>query len=136
MSSRLFTRRALLSASLGGGVAVLTGCSPFTIVNGLVPAQGYRVRSDVAYGAHPRQRLDVYQPTADNAAAPVVVFFYGGNWNAGERRNYLFVGEALAAKGFVAVIPDYRLYPDVRFPDFLHDCAAATRWVVEHMAAI
>jgi acetyl esterase/lipase len=136
MTSRIFTRRALLRASCAGAAALLAGCSPFGIVNGLVPSQGYRTRKDVAYGAHPRQRLDVYQPDTAHAPAPVIVFFYGGNWNAGERRNYLFVGEALASKGFVAVIPDYRLYPDVRFPDFLHDCAAATRWTLEHIAEL
>lgn len=64
----------------------------------------------------------------------MVVFFYGGNWDSGERADYLFAGEALAAKGYVAVIPDYRLYPEVRFPDFLADSAQAVRWVFEHIA--
>ena len=55
----------------------------------------------------------------------MVVFFYGGSWNRGDRAQYRFVGEALAARGIVTVIPDYRLYPEVRYPDFLKDNAAA-----------
>ena len=59
---------------------------------------------------------------------PIVVFFYGGSWNSGARADYQFVGAALAAQGFVVVIPDYRLYPEVQYPEFLQDCAAAVAW--------
>jgi acetyl esterase/lipase len=41
----------------------------------------------------------------------VVVFFYGGNWVAGEREDYAFVGRALASRGIVAVIADYGCIP-------------------------
>jgi acetyl esterase/lipase len=54
-----------------------------------------------------------------------VVFWYGGAWVKGSRKDYRFVGAALASRGLVTVIPDYRLYPEVRFPDFLRDAAAA-----------
>ena len=74
----------------------------------------------------------MYAPAGSHASPPVVVFFYGGNWNTGARGDYVFVGEALASRGFVAVIPDYRLYPEVRFPDFLDDCARAVRWTVRN----
>jgi acetyl esterase/lipase len=103
------------------------------VVNAFVPSDTYRPAPAIAYGAHPRQLLDVYQPVRFAGAAPVVVFFYGGNWNSGERASYRFVGEALASQGFVGVIPDYRLYPEVRFPDFLADCAAAVRWTAGHI---
>lgn len=46
----------------------------------------------------------------------------------------LFAGEALASRGCTVAIPDYRLYPDVRFPDFLADCARAVRWTFDHAA--
>lgn len=82
-----------------------------------------------------RHRLDIYRPAEKDGPAPVVVFFYGGNWKSGERRDYLFVGEALASQGFVAVLPDYRLYPEVRFPAFLEDCARSVRWTLTEIAA-
>ena len=127
-------RRRFLSALLATSAAILTGCSPLTVINGLTPADTYRSTTGLAYGALARQRLDVYRPAHVTGTAPVVVFFYGGNWNSGERSDYLFVGEALASRGFVVVLADYRLYPEVRFPDFLDDCALAVRWAFEHGA--
>ena len=75
--------------------------------------------------------LDVYRPEAGEGA-PVVVFYYGGSWQSGERSLYRFVGASLSARGIVAVIPDYTLYPDARYPDFLDDAAAAVRFASEH----
>ena len=127
-------RRDFLCAALAGGTTLLAGCSPLAILNGFVPSGNYRRTTALAYGAHHRQALDVYQPAQASGAAPTVIFFYGGNWNSGHRGDYLFVGEALASRGFVAVVPDYRLYPEVRFPDFLTDCAQAVRWTFERIA--
>ncbi|WP_329626827.1 alpha/beta hydrolase [Sphingopyxis sp.] len=82
------------------------------------------------YGNGPRQMLDIWAPdTAQQGdRLPVIVFFYGGGWNSGERASYGFVGRALAQKGFVVVIPDYRLTPKAHWPDFLEDSAAAVAW--------
>ncbi len=116
---------ALLLAS--GGVA---GCSPAGILNALAPE---RMAADgLAYGPAPRQRLDVYVPPGHLGPAPVLVFFYGGTWNSGTRALYRFVGSAYADAGFVTIIPDYRLYPEVRYPVFLQDCALAVAWVRRH----
>jgi acetyl esterase/lipase len=99
-----------------------------------VPSSAFREHTGVAYGKDPRHQLDIYRPAAAPSAAPAIVFFYGGNWNSGERADYRFVGAALAARGYVAALPDYRLYPQVRYPDFLADSAQAVRWVVDHVA--
>ena len=126
-------RRGFLRAGLAAAAAaVAAACSPLKLVNALVPSGGYRSTTDIRYGEGARQALDVYVPDPQPSRAPVVVFFYGGNWNTGERGSYRFVGEALASQEFVGVIPDYRLYPEVRFPDFLGDCAAAVRWALDH----
>ena len=55
----------------------------------------------------------------------MVVFFYGGSWNTGARGEYGFVATSLAAHGVLTLVADYRLYPEVRYPDFLHDSAHA-----------
>ncbi|MEO8003507.1 MAG: alpha/beta hydrolase [Betaproteobacteria bacterium] len=122
------------SAVVLGGAILVAACSPLAIVNASVPSTTYRVEKDIAFGPNARDRLDVYRPAAANGPAPVVIFFYGGNWASGDRADYLFVGEALASKGFVTVIPDYRLYPEVRFPEFLNDSARAVRWAQDHVA--
>ncbi len=118
---------------MASSTVLLQGCSPLALLNGWVPSSTYSVKTDVGYGPLARHQLDIYRPSSAQGAAPVVVFFYGGNWDSGARADYLFAGEALAAKGYVAVVPDYRLYSEVRYPDFLVDCAAAVRWVYQHI---
>jgi acetyl esterase/lipase len=112
----------------------LCACSPLHTFNALVPKDaGVRRIADVAYGPDPRQAMDLYRPAQASATAlPVIVFFYGGSWNSGDRQGYEFVGRALAAKGFLVAIPDYRLVPQVRYPAFLQDNAAAVRWIAQH----
>ena len=115
--------------------AAVTACAPLSTLNVLVGSDSHELAT-AAYGASSRQHLDVYVPieTAERVRPaqgwPLVVFFYGGSWKHGERAHYRFVGEALAARGIVTVIPDYRLYPEVRYPDFLKDNAAATAWAL------
>jgi len=84
------------------------------------------------YGEHPRHRLDVYAPEGGAGGWPVLVFFYGGAWNSGRRRDYAWAARALAAQGFLVVAPDYRLHPEVVYPAFLEDAALAVRWAIEH----
>lgn len=90
---------------------------------------------DVAYGSLPRQRLDVYAPVRMSERRPIAVFLYGGGWERGRKWDYGWVAQALAARGYVVVLPDYRLYPQVRFPAFLEDSAQAVRWAVDHAPA-
>lgn len=87
----------------------------------------------IRYGRRQRHVLDIY-PAATDGPSPVIVFFYGGGWEEGERGDYFFVGSALAARGFTAVIPDYRVFPEVRFPAFIEDAAGALRWTMDHIA--
>jgi acetyl esterase/lipase len=114
---------------------LLGACSPISMFDGLVPKDGgaRQVAKGVSYGEGPRQKLDVYAPTGvAQGPRPVIVFFYGGSWNSGSRGGYGFVGRALAARGFVTVIPDYRLVPEVVYPGFVLDGASAVRWVRAH----
>lgn len=116
-------------AVLGG----ITACSPLKVINAITTSQTYTKQADVAFGRDPRQTLDVYVPRDLQGPAPVVVFFYGGSWNGGHRQDYAFVGEALASRGIVAVIADYRVYPQVRYPAFVEDGASAVAWTVRHI---
>lgn len=89
-----------------------------------------KVASGIAYGPEPRQKLDIYAPTERQGLLPVVFFVYGGSWSDGDRTNYDFVGRAIAARGFVVVIADYRLIPEIEYPGFLEDCAKAFAFAV------
>jgi acetyl esterase/lipase len=129
-------KRRIVTLGLASlGAAALTACSPVKLLNATIPSGGYRKTVGIAYGNDPRQALDVYVPTAAVARGetrPVVVFFYGGSWQNGDRGNYLFVAQALTSRGYVAVMPDYRTYPGTAFPGFVDDAAAAVRWTRDH----
>ncbi|MEP6876078.1 MAG: alpha/beta hydrolase [Burkholderiales bacterium] len=109
-------------------LAALVACAPVRALNVLTSASGgHTLTAAVPYGPLSRQRLDIYTPTATPPAGgwPMVVFFYGGSWNTGERGEYAFVATSLAAHGVLTLVADYRLYPEVRYPDFLSDSALA-----------
>jgi acetyl esterase/lipase len=125
----MFMHLILLALAL-----ILGGCSPLAALNATIPDEGFVANRGHAYGAHPRQQLDVYAPRTTHVPAPVVVYFYGGAWQRGNRADYKFVAEALTSKGFVVVIPDYRLYPEVAFPLFLDDGGAAVAWSQKQIA--
>jgi acetyl esterase/lipase len=124
----------LLVVSVTLVLLALAGCSPLTALNALSPDGASDRAVDIAYGDGPRRKLDVYRPHNAHGPAPVVVFFYGGNWVSGDRGDYAFVGRALASRGIVVVIADYRLYPEVSYPDFLHDAAQAVAWTARQVA--
>ncbi|TCK23642.1 acetyl esterase/lipase [Ancylobacter aquaticus] len=126
----------LLVAALLSTGAARAAEGPAAVLNALSRLEPVRVTENIAYADGPRHRLDVYAPTfGATQGLQVVVFFYGGSWDSGDRAMYRFVGAALAARGMVVVIPDYRLYPEVRFPAFLEDGARAVQWARANAAA-
>ena len=132
--------RSLLSLTTALAVSALGGCSGTAVLNAAAPHRTFHSVTAIPYGSDERQKLDVYEPDdgAENSALthgrPVVVFFYGGSWQNGQRSDYLFVGQALASRGYVVVLPDYRAYPETRFPGFMTDAAASVRWARDHAA--
>ncbi len=124
---RLHLRRWIALAM----VPLMCGCQAafFHVVNAggasiAVQTQTYSPQHDL--------KLDIYRPSPGATSAPVALFFYGGSWRNGSREEYAFVGKALAAHGILAIVADYRKYPQGRFPDFQTDAAAATRWTIHH----
>jgi acetyl esterase/lipase len=126
--------RRLLRAAALGMAPLIPGCAPVDLLNATVPTGGVTITRDIAYGEGPRRMLDIYRPDTPGPA-PVVVFFYGGSWRDGEKGDYKFVAASLARHGVVTVVPDYRVYPDVKYPGFVQDGAAAVAWTVAHIAA-
>ena len=133
---------ALIALALACGCAVWWAQSdPTRAINVLtqawLSAQGKvgSTQLNQPYGPGAAQQSDVYLPPADLPRPahgwPVVVFFHGGSWVRGHRSEYRFVGQALASRGMVAVMADYRLYPEVKYPEFLRDGAALVAWVLQ-----
>ncbi|HKQ84451.1 MAG TPA: alpha/beta hydrolase [Steroidobacteraceae bacterium] len=130
MQFKRWLRLALVLVSSG-----LTACSGllFGVANAPTYFGSQQRARDVSYGPGPRQQLDVYAP-ASARQLPVVVFWHGGSWATGDKADYRFVGTALAKHGVVAVLPNYRLYPAVKFPAFIEDATTAVAWVQAHAA--
>src|SRR6185312_2018646 len=133
--------RLLARAGAALAAALASGCTQISFAIANVPASfgPYHRTTGVAYGAERRQKLDVYVPDAatdesSRTRRPVVIFWYGGSWDSGDRSSYRFVGAALAEQGFLTVLPDYRIYPGAKFPAFLEDGATAVAWVQTHAA--
>ncbi len=108
---------------------------PYPFANPGRSPRRYEIARSVAYGEGTRRSLDVYAPV-NAMGAPTIVFFYGGSWQHGSKERYRFVASAMAGHGFVTVIADYRVYPDVCYPAFLEDAALATRWTRDHAAEV
>ena len=110
-------------------VLALGACSPRRAVEWVLLGHSFELTRDLAYGPDPRQRLDVYRPRQGQSGMPVVIFLYGGRWQSGSREQYHLLGDAFAREGVMAVVPDYRLAPQVSFPRWVEDAARAVRWV-------
>lgn len=117
---------------------VLSGCAYISLVTVNLLSLGFdgSVEKDIAYGDSDTQTLDIYMPESvdgSSQALPVVVFFHGGTWRDGDKKLYRFVAATLASRGYVAVVPNYRKYPEVVFPAFVEDAAAAIAWTLNNI---
>jgi acetyl esterase/lipase len=129
MSLRLKAIRAALAPLAALPALMLGGCSPSDFVNFITPHGGYSLQRDIAYAPGQRHTLDLYNPETLKPQSPLVVFLYGGGWASGDKADYRFVGQALASRGYATAIPDYRTYPEVRFPSFVEDAAKAVAFL-------
>ncbi len=114
----------------------LTACTSAGLALINIPSSlkgGYTVH-ETFYGPNPSHKMDIYVPAGNRSEKKdVIVFFYGGRWQSGTKEDFRFVGAALARRGFVTVIPEFRKYPEVRFPVFVEDGAKALAWVDDHI---
>jgi triacylglycerol lipase len=104
------------------------------------PYRDVTVARDEKYGAHERQRLDVFQPVGNGGKRPVLVYVHGGGFIAGNKRvpgtaYYDNVGLWAVRNGYVGVTMTYRLAPENKYPAAAADVGGAVKWVIEHIAA-
>lgn len=129
----------VIIAVIGGILAFASPPGVLNFLNSHTPgdSNAEQVGDGIAYGTDPAQKLDVWAPKdrKPGQTYPVLVFYYGGGWVKGSRGEYGFAGRAYAAQGFVVVVPDYRLVPNVHYPVFVQDSALAVKWTRDHVAA-
>lgn len=86
-----------------------------------------------SYGDDPLQALDIYLPNDGEGPFPVVFFAHGGAWSSGRKDDVQVVPFISGLKrGYAIISLDYRLIPNIRYPENLFDIKAALRWVAEN----
>lgn len=95
----------------------------------LVPVPGIKVEKDINFAEDERLKLDVYySEEKSNDKKPVVIFVHGGSWKSNNKDQFRFIGKNLARRGYIAVLPNYRLVPEHRYPAQIKDIARAFKW--------
>jgi len=88
---------------------------------------------DIHYGGDPLQTLDIYLPNEGDGPFPTVIFIHGGAWMMGDKHSPELIPFIEGVKrGYAVISVNYRLTPQIRYPDNLFDVKAAIRWVAEN----
>ena len=129
--NRSYRRLVLAAALLIGGAALITACSPVSLLNNTTNLGGLGVARNLHYGPATRNVLDIYAP-AGAKNRPVVLFIHGGSWDSGSKDEYVFAGDSLARGGYVTAVMSYRLAPQHRWPEYIKDAAQALKWLQDN----
>lgn len=124
------TRLRCLAAFMVAATA-LSACAPVSILNGITPSSTFDRTKNVSFGEGKREKLDIYRAEAPKEGAPVLMFVHGGSWDSGSKGIYKFLAEGFTQSGYDIVVPNYRIYPDAKFPNFLEDNAKAVAFTKE-----
>jgi dipeptidyl aminopeptidase/acylaminoacyl peptidase len=101
------------------------------------PASGLTITADIAYGADPRQKLDLYRP--QGRRLPILIYIPGGGFVRGDKNAdgvfYGNVGVYFARHGYLALIANYRLAPAHPWPAGAQDVAGVVAWAKKEAEA-
>lgn len=127
-------RRAGARASPGAwGPVILAAWTATCVAPGPLGAQ--RVEREVAYGAHPLQRLDLSTP--GGARFATLIFVHGGSLTGGDKADsdYARVCEPFVAAAMGCASVNHRLGPASPWPAQAEDVASAVAWVRDSIGA-
>lgn len=91
-----------------------------------------RCTLDIPYGPSPGERLDIFRPQRPGLA-PVQIYIHGGYWISNDKKDCSYVALGFTGAGFVNVVINYSLIPEVAMKEQVRQCRAAVRWVAEHI---
>ena len=115
-------------AAILTAITTLVACAPVTVLNGITPSSTFDRTKDISFGEGERDTLDIYRSETPKAGSPVLMFVHGGSWDSGSKDIYKFLAEGFTKSGYDIVVPNYRLYPEAKFPSFLNDNARAVAY--------
>lgn len=89
--------------------------------------------SEVAYGPHHKQRINIFRPAGDQGYVyPILIYFHGGGFLVGDKNGYNRICRTLADYGYVTFNVNYRLAPKYRYLAQMQDVANAIDWIYRH----
>jgi acetyl esterase len=106
----------------------------FEPLHAAAPKDGVVVTRDLAYGADPRNILDVYKPKGGDSGRPVVIFVHGGAYVGGDKSYYANVTTWFARQGVLGINATYRLAPVAKWPSATDDISGMVKWTRENAA--
>jgi arylformamidase len=92
-----------------------------------------RKESDIQYGPHPAQKLDIFFPNSEGSALPVHMFIHGGYWRMFSKDDFSYVARTVTDAGAIAVVIDYALMPGVRLAEIVGQIRKAKAWVTKNI---
>jgi arylformamidase len=89
-----------------------------------------RGRLNLAYGATPRQAIDLFLPDARDA--PLLAFVHGGYWQSRDRKDFSFVAAPWLERGVAVALIGYELAPAVRIDAIVEQVRTGLAWLHRH----
>lgn len=102
----------------------------------LVFQAGQRVLFDRRYKkiASRELHVDIFLPAVGNASRQGILLVHGGGWRSGNKSNFYAMANLLAQRGYVVLLPEFRLSPEAPYPGGLVDINDAIVWAKDHAA--
>jgi acetyl esterase len=91
------------------------------------------INDGLHYGTHKKQVIEVISPrhsSKSDSLLPILVFFHGGGWVSGHKRNVRRICASYAQAGFLVFNVNYRLAPKYGFCQQVSDVSSAMEWIV------
>lgn len=105
---------------------VITNTGLFIFTHNRKSKKTIRVKN-IFYGKYSLQKFDVIAPIGEGTL-PVVFYFHGGGWSAGDKYGYTSFCQSLTEKKYIVCNVDYRLLPKVSVKDCINDCMLAIKF--------
>lgn len=100
----------------------------------LLPLPGIKAEKNISFADNDRLKLDIYYSEEKSEEKKKVIFFvHGGSWKSNNKDQFQFIGKNLARRGYIAVLPNYRLVPEYRYPAQIEDIAKALKWTEDNI---
>lgn len=88
---------------------------------------------DLPFGKHEDELLDIYLPAENSTNAPVMVYIHGGFWTSRHKDDFRFLAASWTQKGYVVVVVNYSLIPQITLAGIVDQCVRSLIWVRENI---